>query len=111
MNWNKLENKDQLKFIDEESKNEKVLIFKHSTRCSISSVALDRLERNWQEADSEKIKPYYLDLLAHRGISNEIASRYKISHESPQILIIQNGICIYHASHSDIDYREIIQVK
>ncbi len=110
MNWNKLESVDQLKTIDEESKDKKVLILKHSTRCSISSTALDRLERNWKEEDSRKIKPYYLDLLAHRGISNEISSTYKVLHQSPQVLLIANGICIYHASHLDINYNEIMQL-
>src|ERR1035437_968453 len=110
MNWNKPECADQLKTIDEESKIKKILIFKHSTRCFISSTALDRLERSWKEADSQKIKPYYLDLLAHRDISNEISSRYKIIHQSPQVLIIENGICIYHASHLDINYNEIMQL-
>src|ERR1700756_2193887 len=105
MNWNKLENISQLAFIDEESLNKKVLIFKHSTRCSISSAALNRLERNWKEDNSHKIKPYYLDLLNHRDISNEIAARYKVIHQSPQVLIIYNGNCIYHASQFDITYN------
>ena len=109
MNWNKLESIHQLESIDEESKDKKILILKHSTRCSTSSTVLDRLERNWKEADSQKIKPYYLDLLAHRDISNEIASRYKVLHQSPQVLIIENGICIYHATHIDINYNEIMQ--
>ena len=110
MNWTKLENRDQLLSIDEESKDKMVLIFKHSTRCSISSTALDRLERNWKEEDANKIKPYYLDLLAYRAISDEISSRYKIEHESPQVLLIQNGVCIYHASHLDIDLKKIMSL-
>jgi bacillithiol system protein YtxJ len=108
MNWNKLEDINQLALIDEESKSKKVLLYKHSTRCSISSMALDRLERNWKDDDG-KIKPYYLDLLNHRDISNEISSRYNVVHESPQVLVISNGKCIYHKSQSEINYREIIQ--
>lgn len=107
MNWNKLENIDQLNTIDEESKDKIVLIFKHSTRCSISSTALDRLERDWKETDSQKIKPYYLDLLSYRKISNEISLHYKVVHESPQVLLIKNGICIYHVSHLAININEI----
>src|ERR1700756_199400 len=87
------------KTIDEESKVIKVLILKHSTRCSLSSTVINRLERNWQATGTEKIKPYYLDLLAHRDISNEIAGRYKVRHESPQVLLIENEICIYNKSH------------
>ena len=107
MNWTKLENSDQLMLIDEESKDGKVLIFKHSTRCSVSSTILDRLERNWKKENDRNINPFFLDLLAHRAISNKIATRYKIEHESPQVLVIRNGICIYHASHLEIDIKEI----
>ncbi len=109
MDWNKLENINHLNAIDGESKDKKVLIFKHSTICSISSTSLDRIERNWKEENTRKIKPYYLDLLAHRNISNEISSRYRVLHQSPQLLIIENGICIYRASHLDINYTEILQ--
>ncbi|MGZ3862379.1 MAG: bacillithiol system redox-active protein YtxJ [Bacteroidia bacterium] len=107
MNWNKLEDISQLAVIDEESKKGKVLIFKDSTRCSISVASLNRIERNWKESDSLKLKPYYLDLLNHRDISNEIATRFKVAHESPQVLVIENGKCIYHISHSAINYNEI----
>ena len=109
MNWNNLENINQLSVIDEESKGKKILLFKHSTRCSISSMSLDRLERNWKNGDEEKIKPYYLDLLNHRDISNEIAFRYKVTHESPQVLVIYNGKCVYYKSQSAISYKEIMQ--
>jgi bacillithiol system protein YtxJ len=109
MNWNKLENINQLAFIDEESKDKKILLFKHSTRCGISSMALDRIERDWKQEDCLKIKPYYLDLLNHRDISNEISSRYNVVHESPQILIIYNGRCIYYKSQSEINYKEIMR--
>jgi bacillithiol system protein YtxJ len=63
-------------------------------------MALSRLESKW--IDNEKIPAYYLDLLNHRDISNEIASLYSMEHASPQVLLIKNGVCIYHASHTDI---------
>ena len=86
--------------------NKGALLFKHSTRCSLSDVALNRLERAWNIPD--KILPvYYLDLLAHRHLSSEIAIKYGIPHESPQILIIKNGKCIYTASHSGIIFKDI----
>lgn len=109
MNWNKLENINHLNVIDEESKGGKVLILKHSTRCGISSTVVDRFERNWKDADSKKMKPYFLDLLAHRDISNEIANRYKVVHESPQVLLIENGVCTYHTSQLDITCQEILK--
>ena len=63
MNWNKLIDISELENINNLSNVHKVLVFKHSTRCSISSSALNRLERNWKDEDSEKLSPYYLDLL------------------------------------------------
>jgi len=107
MNWNQLENVATLATIKEESTTQKVLIFKHSTRCSISTMALGRLERSWKDNEMTTLKPYYLDLLNFRAISNQIAEDFGIHHESPQVLVIANGQCVYHASHSDIDYKEL----
>ncbi|MEO6901975.1 MAG: bacillithiol system redox-active protein YtxJ [Bacteroidia bacterium] len=84
-----------------------ILIFKHSTRCSISSMALNRLERGWKES-VESIPVYLLDLIALRAISQKIAQLYNVPHESPQILLLKNGKCIYTASHSEIDVSEIL---
>jgi monothiol bacilliredoxin len=108
MNWNKLEDASQLAVINEESKVGKVMILKHSTRCSISSMALNRIESNWKDSDNQLIKPYYLDLIAYRDISNLIAQQYGVEHQSPQVLVISNGTCIYNASHNNIRYADII---
>ena len=103
--WHQLNNLSQLAEIEERSKERPVLIFKHSTRCSISAMALGKFERNF---DSEaKFDPYFLDLIAHREVSNEIASRYHVVHESPQALLIVDGKVIYHASHNGINFQEI----
>jgi len=111
MEWNKITNISQLEDINAASESEKIMIFKHSTRCSISSSALNRLERNWNnETDSLKIKPYYLDLIAHRDISNKIAQQWNIEHESPQVLVIEKGKCTYHNSHMGIDYTELMDL-
>ncbi len=112
MLWHKLSDISQLQDIQNLSKEQSangltVLIFKHSTRCSISSMALNRLETKWKEND--KIPTYYLDLLAHRDLSDEIAAMYSIKHESPQILLIKNGICVYHASHTNISASDILE--
>ena len=83
------------------------VIFKHSTRCSISSVAKGRLERS-------KVPPgtdfYYLDLIGYRNISNKIARVFSIHHESPQVLVIKNGECIYDDSHMGINMADIENV-
>src|ERR1700733_5541248 len=107
MNWNELESIETLKKKNEFSKTSDVLIFKHSTRCSVSAMALNRLERNWKDSETKNIKPYFLDLIAHRDVSNRIAELYHVPHESPQALLISKGKCIYNASHSDISYTDL----
>jgi bacillithiol system protein YtxJ len=108
MNWNELTDLAQLEQIDQESKSSKILVLKHSTRCSISNTALNRLERNWKNEDAGIVKPYYLDLLSYRAISNAIAERYNIEHQSPQVLVISNGKCIFSQTHSEIHLGEIL---
>ncbi len=107
MKWNTLNQLTVLDEIKEQSKTQKVLIFKHSTTCSISAMSLSRLERSWSDNEMVKLKPYYLDLLKFREISNKIAQEFGIKHESPQVLIIENGICVYNSSHNAINYQEI----
>lgn len=106
MNWNPLTHVSQIPSIDAESENETVVIFKHSTRCSISSTALARIERKWQA--TQPLKWYYLDLLQYREISNKLAEHYDVEHQSPQVLLIKNGTCVYTASHLDIDLDHIL---
>jgi bacillithiol system protein YtxJ len=110
MNWNHISSITDLEQIDSESQMHPVLIVKHSTTCSISAMALSRLERKWQLEDSEKLKPFYLDLLQHRDISNEIEKRYGVQHQSPQVLIIRHGACVYNSSHMEISYPEIMNL-
>jgi len=69
-------------------------------------MAKNRLESQWDFNENE-ITPNYLDLLTHRHVSNEIATLFNIEHESPQIILVKNGVCIYHASHSDIRVADI----
>lgn len=81
------------------------LIFKHSTRCSTSAVVKGRLER---AKKPETIDFYYLDLLSYRPVSNKIADLFRIDHESPQVLLIRNGECIYDESHMGITMDDIV---
>ena len=102
MDFKVLNNINQLAEIDELSKRKKQIIFKHSTRCSVSAFAKKVLLSEFSD-DMEKVfDVYYLDLLNYRELSNKIASRYSEHHESPQILIISDGNCIYDASHDDV---------
>lgn len=107
MQWQQLNSIDQLNDLVSKSFDEPVLIFKHSTRCSISSMALDRLERAWNPAEMEGLSAWYLDLIAHRDISNKIAELFKVEHQSPQVLLIKNGETSYHTSHMGINYGQV----
>ncbi len=82
------------------------VIFKHSTRCSISSVAKNRLEKSKTQ---KEVSFYFLDLLAYRSLSNAIAARFSIEHESPQILVIKEGECVYDESHMGIHMEDILK--
>ncbi|MEZ5016842.1 MAG: bacillithiol system redox-active protein YtxJ [Flavipsychrobacter sp.] len=106
MNWNELHEEAQLSTIIEESKTQPVVIFKHSIRCSISSMAKTRLER---EVQPEGIKFYYLDLIRYRDISNKVAELFQVHHESPQVLLIKNGECTFEESHNGINMSEIAE--
>jgi bacillithiol system protein YtxJ len=110
MQWNELTSSGQLEQLREESKEKRILIFKYSSRCSISQMVLDRLERHWKEKEMDAVKPYFLDLISYRDISNRIARDFDVEHESPQVLIIENGKSVYHRSHMGIDYGQIREV-
>ena len=106
MNWINLTDTAQLENIKKESYAQPQVIFKHSTRCSISSMAKSRLERT--DAPNG-VNFYYLDLIAHRDVSNKIVEDFFVEHESPQVLLIRNGECIYDESHSGINMDEIAE--
>lgn len=106
--WNTLQEEQQLEAIRMESFQAHVLLYKHSTRCGISSVTLNRLNRN--EALSESgISFYFLDLIRFRGVSQKIADTFGIPHESPQVLLLSRGEVIYHASHMEIAPSAILK--
>jgi bacillithiol system protein YtxJ len=104
MNWTELTTAEQLATINEQSTKQPVLIFKHSTRCSISNMAKNRLDK------IEHLNGgvfYYLDLLNYRPLSNKIAEDYHVHHESPQVLLIVNGECVYEETHNGITAQDI----
>lgn len=106
MHWIHLTDEEQLKNIVNKSQERSQVIFKHSTRCSISSLALQRLQKAKQPED---IDFYFLDLIAYRSLSNKVADIFKVEHESPQILLIRNGECIYDESHTGITMNGITE--
>lgn len=98
MNLIPLTNESQLTDLINDSLT--VVLFKHSTRCSVSNMAWKMFQQEWNNADTPV---YCLDLLNYRSLSNAIASQFQIEHESPQVLVIKNGACVYHATHQAID--------
>lgn len=106
--WNDLKDLKQLDTIVQESTEKQVIIFKHSTRCPVSRMALKNFENEY-DIEEGLAKAYFLDLLEHRDISNEIASRFNVEHQSPQLILIKEGRAVYHTSHSDIDAGAVKQ--
>lgn len=101
VNWTDLTDVLQLMEIEAISNEKPVIIFKHSTRCSISRMALKQFEHEFDLNDT--VDAYFLDLITYRDVSNEIARKFNVYHESPQLILIKNGKAVYDVSHSDID--------
>jgi bacillithiol system protein YtxJ len=107
MNWIHLDSEEKLAEATTASLTKPVVLFKHSTTCSISNTALNRLERNWKNEEVAGTQTYYLDLLSYRQLSRQIAENFQVAHQSPQVLIIQNEKSVYDTSHFDINYPTI----
>ena len=105
--WIMLKSVDQLKKAIEESAEKPVLLFKHSTRCSISSMAMNSFQRGWT-GTPEEMDLYYLDLLSYRDISNAMAEETGIVHQSPQVIVVKNKEVVYTATHSSINARSAL---
>ncbi len=107
INWQNITTAEELETVINSSFNKNILIFKHSTRCIISRTVLKNFEADAKNETSNNIDFYFLDLLEHRNVSNEIAKRLNVEHQSPQVLLISNGICVFNASHEAIDFKEL----
>ncbi len=105
--WERLTSVDQLKEVIAGSSEKPVLLFKHSTRCSISSMALNSFQKGW-EGTPEEINIYYLDLLNYRDVSNATAKETGVMHQSPQVIVLKNNEVVYTATHSSISARSAL---
>ncbi|WP_298764182.1 bacillithiol system redox-active protein YtxJ [uncultured Polaribacter sp.] len=101
LTWIPLTSKAQLEEIKKQSKNEAVFIFKHSTRCGISSMVIKQFEKLFTE-ETKNLKVYYLDLLNFRDISDEVGYAFQVMHQSPQLIVVRNETSVHSASHYDI---------
>lgn len=108
--WNNLANEAEVDALVEMSQTHPVVIFKHSTRCSISSMIKNRMEREAPEASSARgYQAFYLDLIQFRPVSNWIAQKFGVEHESPQVIVLENGKVVYFASHTAIHWDDILE--
>lgn len=107
MDWHLLSAEDTIQEIlskSSQTDHDAVLIYKHSTRCSVSLMAKRMLESNW---DLDNVPAYYLDILQNRAISGKVSELFGIRHESPQVLLIKNGKCVYHDSHMGVSAKNV----
>ena len=106
VDWIPLTSLEQINEIKGQSRSETVFIFKHSTRCGISSMVIKRFENLFDES-MKNIKVYYLDLLSYRDVSDEVGYAFQVMHQSPQLLVIRNEVAVLNTSHYDITHVEI----
>ncbi|MGO1243454.1 MAG: bacillithiol system redox-active protein YtxJ [Sphingobacterium sp.] len=105
MYWENLSSVEQLEQLAQQDRA--FIVFKHSTRCSVSNMAKRNLAMDFDSTQLD-VPVYYLDLIALREVSNYISSRWNIQHESPQILVLKADSCLYDASHSDIELDAVL---
>ena len=100
--WIALSELGQLDAISEKSKTKTQVIFKHSTRCGISRMVMNQFVNDYNLTEND-LDLYYLDLLNYRDVSNEVGFKFQVIHQSPQLLVIKNGIAVAHDSHGAIN--------
>lgn len=99
-NFIKVNTKEELDGLFEKSSEQPVFLFKHSLTCPISTGVFQTVS----DIDAD----VYLVVVQHaRDISNEIAEKTGIRHESPQAIVIKDGKPVYHASHYDVTVEEV----
>lgn len=107
LDWIEISNLDELDQAINESRDKPAIFFKHSTRCSISSMALNRFESDWSEDANGNL--YFIDLIKNRDVSNKLSEKANVFHQSPQVIVLKDNKTVYDASHSAISVNEIIE--
>ena len=101
LSWTPLISIEEINNIKEISKIQTILIFKHSRRCGISRMVMKQFESLFNE-ENKHLKVYYLDLLNFREVSSKLSEVFQVIHQSPQLLVVKNGISVYQESHYEI---------
>lgn len=107
--WIELNSMEQVEAMVEKSKTKPQLIFKHSTRCGISRMVINQFKKSYG-CSAEDVDLYYLDLLAYRSISDRIAEKFQVIHQSPQLLVVKNGVVVASESHSGINSMDLKKI-
>ncbi len=105
--WNDLNTTEQLETIERESEEQYVAILKHSTRCGVSRMVLRMFESDYNLSPEDPVKLYFLDLISYREVSNAIAEKFGVRHESPQLIILRDREIVHHSSHQQIQARKL----
>lgn len=105
LDWEEIKTVEALQQAVDHTDELPAVFFKHSTRCSISSMALNRFEKEWN--DENKASLYFIDLIAHRDVSNKLSELADVHHQSPQVIVVNKGKTVHHASHNGIDAEQI----
>jgi bacillithiol system protein YtxJ len=100
--WIHLTSLDQLNGIHKRSQIKTQVIFKYSTRCGVSRMVLNSFVANF-DLNIEEVDLFYLDLLSYPDVSKEVMYRFQVMHQSPQLIVIKNGVAVVHASHGGIN--------
>lgn len=108
MDWIALEDMTKIEGIINESHTSRIVLFKHSTSCGISRMVLRNFEREIANLADSNTSYYFIDLIVYRAVSNEIAQRLKVQHESPQLIVLEGGEVVHHSSHSEISAASFI---
>ncbi|WKW11340.1 DUF2847 family protein [Pseudogemmatithrix spongiicola] len=77
----------------------RTIVYKHSPTCSLCGWSEHVLGRMARE---DGVTLELVDVLAERPLSREIEQHFGVRHESPQILIIDEGAVTWHASHRGV---------
>ncbi|NNK61352.1 MAG: bacillithiol system redox-active protein YtxJ [Flavobacteriaceae bacterium] len=104
--WIALTTIDQLQEIKTKSKTKPQFIFKHSTRCGISKMVINQFAEQY-DLSADQADLYFLDLLSYREVSNEVGYAFQVIHQSPQLLVIKNGVVVAHASHGAVNEIDV----
>ncbi|MEO9953643.1 bacillithiol system redox-active protein YtxJ [Nonlabens sp.] len=107
--WDTLESIDQLDNIINNSSIKPKVIFKHSTRCGISRMVFNQFQKGY-ESNDDNVTYYLLDLLSYRDVSNAVAQKLNVVHQSPQVIIMYDKEVIHTESHHGIDIKKVQQI-